>query len=572
MLRRHQTELRQIAIDIRTGASESSRILAYVTPGGGKSGLPMILAKELAEPLGLRICWVVPRDALRAQGEQDFVALDKRALFGHKSKIRAAGNDTRPARDTIGYITTYQAIVQNPELHLEEFILRPYILVLDENHHIPDKGQGLDEEARYYSAIAPLVEKARYTLFMSGTLERHDGFKVAFIPYTVVSHAETPDLKNPPGWHTIRYTRKDALNDGAIVPLIFRVMDGRAKWLDSKTGDERQVESIATSPIKDQPAILQTVLETNYAHQLIERCVAAWQDYKSHVYPLAKMLVIAPSIEIAKGYYRHLSSMGLRPMIATSDDSESAKTSIKRFKNDIDVLVTVGMAYEGLDVPPISHVACLTNIRSKPWIEQALCRANRTTKDGNKTHGFIYYPDDPRMKSIIESIDAEQAAVILTWPDRGSKNSGGSGGSKTNPIAPLSSIVTGERGYGLEDGTHTDYNETNVIINAMRQAGIRGVSPVQFKQALVAIGAGVVPNGNNPQPDYSEDVLTPSETEKQLRKSIERQVSRIAQGDAEKIIDLRFELKKQFGSVTDAGAQTLQMILRYLAEHHGATL
>jgi len=48
----------------------------------------------------------------------------------------------------------------------------------------------------------------------------------------------------------------------------------------------------------------------------------------------------------------------------------------------IDVLVTVAMAYEGLNIPAVSHIICLTRIRSAPWIEQMTARANRIDKNG----------------------------------------------------------------------------------------------------------------------------------------------------------------------------------------------
>jgi type I site-specific restriction endonuclease len=39
------------------------------------------------------------------------------------------------------------------------------------------------------------------------------------------------------------------------------------------------------------------------------------------------------------------------------------------------VLVTVAMAYEGMDCPEVSHVVALTHIRSRPWLEQMIARA-----------------------------------------------------------------------------------------------------------------------------------------------------------------------------------------------------
>ena len=38
------------------------------------------------------------------------------------------------------------------------------------------------------------------------------------------------------------------------------------------------------------------------------------------------------------------------------------------------MLVTVAMAYEGLDAPEVAGVAALTHIRSRPWLEQMLAR------------------------------------------------------------------------------------------------------------------------------------------------------------------------------------------------------
>lgn len=573
MLRKHQEELQRIAREIRTIHSIKF-ILAHVTPGGGKSSFAMILAAELAEKLGYKICWLVPRHALREQGEHDFVDLDKRALFGHTSQIRAAGNDIRPARDHIGYVTTYQAVVANPDLHRMEFERDKYILILDECHHITFRGEGQGDEAKYYAATAPLVERAKLGVFASGTLERHDKIKIAFLPYTRSINAEyinTSSEETPPdGWAIIRYSRKDALGEEAIVPLHFHVMDGRARWYDPKTNSERDVNSMAEAQLKDQPAILQTVLETEYAYQLIDRCIQSWKEYQEFVYPKAKLLVIAPGIGVAKDYCKYLQSTNHKALIATSDDTEEARRNIDRFKKDINILVTVGMAYEGLDVPEITHVALLTNIRSRPWIEQAICRGNRTDHANGKTHGYIFYPDDPRMKSIINAIDAEQAGVVVVRPPPPPPpDPPPPPPEPRESIAPLDSGTTRERGRGLEDGTQTDYDETRAIQEAMQQASIKGISVIQGKQFLVALGMGIIPNSHD-APDYqNRDVLTPSEMERRMDKNIHIEVSRYAKGDPDEIIRINKELKGMFGARGLTTVSVKQMILRYLYETYG---
>lgn len=582
MLRKHQAEMRQIAADVAAGAPITD-LLVQVTPGGGKSALPMILAAELAEKLGFHICWVVPRDALRMQGEKAFSDKAMRRLFRHTSQIRAAGNDWRPARDGIGYVTTYQAIAANPQLHIDEFERarhegRPYILFLDECHHVPFKDAD-GEEAAFYGAIEPLVNLARLRVFASGTLERHDGHKIAFLPYKRIIGSEVVDFDPRKGWLFVRYSRKDALEEGAVVPLHLQVMDGAAQWLDPITGEIKQVPSLAGSSLKNEPAALKTVLETEYAYSLLDRCMDNWLQYRAHVYARAKMLVVAPGIAVANEYCKYLAAKHYKTVIATSEDTPLARANIRLFRGgrgvtpgqEVDILVTVGMAYEGLDVPQISHVACLTNIRSRPWIEQAICRANRIDHENGKTHGFVFYPDDPRMAHIIDAIDAEQAGLVPLLPERKDSPTDRSATTQRVGIAPLISELTRERGQGLEDGTRVDYNEARSIQEAMDQLGIRHLSVVQAKQLMVAVGVAVVPNSYAP-PNFDENILTPSELEAKMKETIDRSVKRIAQGDATKVIELNQELKLRFGPRTQAPVATLQLMMRYLRDVHGEVI
>ena len=103
----------------RGEATGVTDILAAVTPGGGKSLLPVIAAARLIEAGQVeRICWVVPRDSLRLQAEEAFADPVWRAALGHALSVRAADNEPDPSRGLAGYITTYQAIAAAPDLHL----------------------------------------------------------------------------------------------------------------------------------------------------------------------------------------------------------------------------------------------------------------------------------------------------------------------------------------------------------------------------------------------------------------------------------------------------------------------
>ena len=137
-LRSHQEQLAAVVAAIATGQTEARDILAAVTPGGGKSLLPVIAAVALKRAdLIDRVCWVVPRDSLRLQAEEAFADPRWRTALGHSLTVRAAENAPDPSRGLDGYVTTYQGVAAAPDLHLAEFRRHRTLLVIDEMHHLP---------------------------------------------------------------------------------------------------------------------------------------------------------------------------------------------------------------------------------------------------------------------------------------------------------------------------------------------------------------------------------------------------------------------------------------------------
>ena len=70
-------------------------------------------------------------------------------------------------------------------------------------------------------------------------------------------------------------------------------------------------------------------------------------------------------------------------------DEDDGNTAIEMFRGDKsspkgDVLVTVGMAHEGLDVPDCTHLIILRNNKSEPWMEQAINRVTRLNPDAKR--------------------------------------------------------------------------------------------------------------------------------------------------------------------------------------------
>ena len=85
--------------------------------------------------------------------------------------------------------------------------------------------------------------------------------------------------------------------------------------------------------------------------------------------------------------------------LATSSERDAHEAlAAFRLLPEPSILVTVAMAYEGLDAPEVAVVAALTHIRSGPWLEQMIARATRVDPNAGSYEGqqaLVFRPNDP---------------------------------------------------------------------------------------------------------------------------------------------------------------------------------
>ncbi|MDD5061961.1 MAG: helicase-related protein [Candidatus Marinimicrobia bacterium] len=445
MLRKHQYEFSQ-AIDRIIFGEPIRNIYCHVTPGGGKSLVPVMAGRLITVGLADRLMWIAPRLSLTDQAEREFLNPRFRNLLNHRLTIRQSTNEPNPCRSQDGFSTTYNAVGMDEGYLLEQFRHYRYILIMDEFHHV-------QEDSLWHNKIAPLYAMAAYRILMTGTLERGDNSRIAFVPYRGTGKIATPFLQSDPRSVVIRYTRTDALAEKAIIPLAFHLSDGHAEWED-RSGRKVRVSSIDKMAEEDANKALYTVLKTEYADDLLSHGINHWQEHRRH-FPNPKCLVVTSNINEAKRHIATLRERNFSADIATSDDSESALKAIKRMKaGKLDILVTVAMAYEGLDIPSVSHIICLTRIRSVPWIEQMTARANRIDPSAGPYEaqiGHIFAPADPLFKQVMDKIEKEQAPIVnissRSWSRGETAEDGGGFRLEPSPggITPLSSAMTGKR-------------------------------------------------------------------------------------------------------------------------------
>ena len=456
MLRKHQKQFLGVIKKIQSG-SPIKTIVMVVTPGGGKSFIPVAAGKLIESGHADALAWVVPRQALQDQGEREFIDPFSRKLFNHNLLIRSATNDRDPCRGTNGFITTYQALgVDTKKVISREFSTKRYILILDEYHHVENGGI-------WHQAIDPLFKQAAYVILMTGTLERGDGKPIAFTEY----RNNRPVLESSETTAIIRYNRLDALSEKAILPISFHLSDGQFQWEDQE-GNRRGISSFEDAQKTDEAAALYTALKTEFSSELLQICIRHWCEHRQQNKG-AKILVVTADYAQAKNISFILQQVaGFKTEIATSHKAKEAVAAIKLFKTgEIDVLVTIAMAYEGLSCPPVTHICSLTHIRSTPWIEQMVARGVRIDKAAGPYESqicYVFAPRDNRMVAIMEQISKEQAPVLgkRSKPEESefekAKIPGDGSGTSGPDITPLSSSLTGQTEHivGL-DGFQTEF-------------------------------------------------------------------------------------------------------------------
>ena len=101
--------------------------------------------------------------------------------------------------------------------------------------------------------------------------------------------------------------------------------------------------------------------------------------------------------------------------LATSDERDAHESlAAFRLTAEPSILVTVAMAYEGLDAPEVAVVAALTHIRSRPWLEQMIARATRVDPHAGayeNQRALVYHPDDPLFAKFRQRVETEQGTA-----------------------------------------------------------------------------------------------------------------------------------------------------------------
>ena len=412
-LRQHQQEAKQIAEDIVRGTwslKAQKHVVLAVTPGGGKTGAARIIAEVL---LGAgvinRVLFLAPRANLVKQVGFAFREGGLPLVDGEAGKMK----QTTMLRQH-GACATYQMVTKDVEGFTWYVADKRTLLVLDEAQFLAIKKienlgpwSTSESEADWYQSIKPLYDAAVAVVIMTGTINRQDGQPLAFVDY-----------KDGIPAIDVRYTRRDALRERAVIPMEFIATDADAAW--SINGFARRT-TLREAKGKDVARTRSAFLDDPAAvDDFARKALDHWKTWR-HRNSLAsesKCIVLAKSQEEAKRLTRWMQEEGIRTAIAISDDGDGRSTErITDFSKGWGghVLITVAMAHVGLDVPDATHLICLSRYRSTPWLEQAFARVTRFNPKGGSwdaQRAFIFVPDELEMQAFIEEMEVEQDEAI----------------------------------------------------------------------------------------------------------------------------------------------------------------
>ena len=408
-------------------------ISLFGSPGVGKSAIPRIEAQLIELGIVDSICWVVPRGNLKLQGAQDFNDGQWNPSYWAQCADGSAPiinqSDMGPPANRRCFTTTYQAIAANPDLYRHWFDSHKTALILDEVHHLAlESGE---KSAAWTDAVSPLVDKCVHLVLMTGTPERHDGKMIPFLTYEGGEDGVfRPQLD-------IRYSRREAVRDRAKLEIEIYYCGGSAEYVDSEglckvdisEAHEKQNGKVVRACLSDKG---------EYAPGVMTKALEGWLSYRRSSGYLSKMIIVCDKQLSVKRNVKWLQENYpyLKIAQAISDDGDESKKQIARFKKHCasggaDVLLTVGMAYEGLDVPSVTDIVGLTHIRSKPWFEQCLDRCSRVDYssgiDYDQQRAVAWIMDDPRMQEIAEAIQAEQIQGVQEREEEAPRGGSGSG-------------------------------------------------------------------------------------------------------------------------------------------------
>jgi superfamily II DNA or RNA helicase len=431
-------------------------ISVHAVPGAGKTHCVSLSGHTLmGHGYVKQVIVVVPRVQLRSQIRRGFhntaIGLNRK-LMGDAKLIRGYQQGLFDEMLGGGLVTTYQALSNGRsgrrmvEALVELMLSTETALYLDEFHHLSHVADAeLGESTGWVQAIDPLFEAAKLVVGLSGTLQRGENARIAYLRYDPATRLPEPD---------VTYTRSQGLAGGAIIHMEFEHLDGDVAYT---YGEDLHEQTLSEVSKKESGRAVRAALASEWSEQALLNALGQFMSYRQEVYKSRAIVICATQEQARRMHALARDNFPVHAVLAISQDKSKAARELRDFAEGKvgEILVTVGMAYEGLDVPDATHLIYLSNITSQPWVEQAFNRVSRFNPDcgvpWEKQHARVFVPDTPELNVTIDKIRREQQDAfrdVKPGPHRVIHRNG----ERFKPI----SGEAGRRRYNGPDGPYSD--------------------------------------------------------------------------------------------------------------------
>jgi superfamily II DNA or RNA helicase len=375
MSRRVRLRLWQKEALERLDAAGRPDFLAVATPGAGKTTFALTAAvRRLAAPSGpRRLVVVAPTAHLKRQWAAAALA------FGIHLDHQWTPADGSLPSDMHGVVTTYQQVAACAPLMAR--LAAGAMVVFDEIHHAGD-------DRAWGTAIRVAFEGAAMRLSLSGTPFRSDTQSIPFLRYEL--EEARPDYE---------YGYGDALAGGRVVrPVYFPRTNGQMEWSAPDGSTWAATFDDALDQVRANQRLRAALSLDGWLPTVLRAAHERLSEIRRH-HPQAGGLVIASDQDHARGIadalaWRH----GVKPIVATSDDSNASELIAGFAASDDPWLVAVRMVSEGVDIPRLRVGVYATTTTTELFFRQAVGRLVRWTPGVPNQRAYLFIPDDSRLR------------------------------------------------------------------------------------------------------------------------------------------------------------------------------
>ena len=540
-LRSFQRELASTVISRTVTGLKSTT--AWVSPGSGKTYAWMLPAQYLYEQ-GLidGVMVYVPRLSLQDQAERDCNTFRQKCRNAPMGEIVGRGNVVPLILpDKFGGVFTYQSLARdsanpiNRQLHFNwaEQHSGRFLLVCDEAQFIGDANAEGEGGTIAASSIKALHDHALHTILLTGTPFRSDDNPIALADYTTDKEGMWLD------WHA-RADYKRGVREGYLRPVEFTLVN--ADGTLTKTFDDGGVIK-QDFEIESYDGRLGAVVKNPTIWQSLVIETAETLKRQRTISPTYRALIACADQSHARDVVNFLQKKYPRfdTVLAISDETR-AKDTLNAFRprnkygsNDGDILVTVGMAYIVYDCPSISTVGVLSRTRFDGWLEQLIMRGGRMWSDLSPEDQTLQViaPNDPKMAYFAIKFRRCVEEALKQRQER----DGGSAPRKADFTTEVENArITGQILYGtaLDGSLDVDDPAELAELKALQETLARKLplsDIAAVRRASAQRGSSGAPPPKSDEPDEPADTRTARERIQEIKKEMQRQLSRLVIAD-----------------------------------------